>query len=78
MRVSRDRRIGEGVIGERRPAQSRCCELPGDYLAAEVLAKARAGMAKEHQVRERIQQGEYLFDMLRPGDVLKGLNVVEE
>jgi regulator of RNase E activity RraA len=52
--------------------------LPPDYLAAEVLAKARAGMAKEHQVRERIQQGEYLFDMLRLGDVLKGLNVVEE
>lgn len=35
-------------------------------------------MAKEHQARERIQQGEYLFDMLRVGDVLKGLNVVEE
>jgi hypothetical protein len=52
--------------------------LPGDYLAAKILAKARVGMAKGHQVRERIQQGEYLFDMLRLGDVLKGLNVVEE
>lgn len=35
-------------------------------------------MAKEHELREGIQQGEYLLDMLRLGDVLKGLNVVEE
>jgi len=46
--------------------------------AADTLAKARAGLAKEQQVRERIRQGEFIFDMLKLGDVLKGLGVVEK
>ncbi len=46
--------------------------------AAQVLAKAKAGMAKERQTRERIKQGEFIFDMLKLDDVLKGLGVVEK
>lgn len=46
--------------------------------AADVLAKAHAAVAKEQQLRKRIQQGEYIFDMLNLGDVLKGLGVVEQ
>jgi 4-hydroxy-4-methyl-2-oxoglutarate aldolase len=45
--------------------------------AAEILAKAQAGMAKEQQLRERIKQGEYIFDMLKLGEVLKSLGVAE-
>jgi 4-hydroxy-4-methyl-2-oxoglutarate aldolase len=51
--------------------------IPQEH-AAEILAKAQAGVAKEQQVRERIKQGEYIFDMLKLGDVLKGLGVVEK
>jgi 4-hydroxy-4-methyl-2-oxoglutarate aldolase len=51
--------------------------IPQEH-AAEILARAQAGMAKEQQVRERIQQGEYIFDMLKLGDALKGLGVVEK
>lgn len=46
--------------------------------AADVLAKAHAAVAKEQQLRERIQKGEYIFDMLSLGEVLKGLGVVEQ
>lgn len=45
--------------------------------AADVLAKARAVMAKEQQTRERLAKGEYLYDLLKLGDVLKGLGVAE-
>jgi 4-hydroxy-4-methyl-2-oxoglutarate aldolase len=51
--------------------------IPQEH-AAEILTGAQAGMAKEQQVRERIQQGEYIFDMLKLGDALKGLGVVEK
>ncbi len=45
--------------------------------AADVLAKAQATMAKEQQTRERLAKGEYLYDMLKLGDVLKGLGIAE-
>ncbi len=44
---------------------------------ADVLAKAQAAVAKEQGMRERIQKGEYIYDILKLGDVLKGLGVVE-
>ena len=45
--------------------------------AADVLAKAQAVMAKEQQTRERLTKGEYLYDMLKLEDVLRGLGVAE-
>lgn len=45
---------------------------------ASIHAKAQAVRAKEQQVGERIKQGEYIFDMLKLGDALKGLGVVEK
>ena len=45
--------------------------------AADVLAKAQATMAKEQQTRERLTKGEYLYDMLKLEDVLRGLGVAE-
>jgi 4-hydroxy-4-methyl-2-oxoglutarate aldolase len=45
--------------------------------APDVLTKAQAVMAKEQQTRERLTRGEYLYDMLKLEDVLKGLGVAE-
>jgi hypothetical protein len=39
---------------------------------------AQATVAKDQQARQRIAQGEYLFDMLKLGDVLKSLGVTEQ
>ncbi len=50
--------------------------IPQEH-AAEILAKAQAGLAKEQQLRQRIAQGEFIFDILKLDDVLKGLGVVE-
>jgi len=49
----------------------------GNSMAAEILAKAQAGVAKERQLRERIAQGEFIFDILKLDGVLKSLGVVE-
>jgi 4-hydroxy-4-methyl-2-oxoglutarate aldolase len=46
--------------------------------AADVLAKAQAAVAKEQTMRERILKGEYIYDILKLGDVLKGLGVAEK
>ena len=46
--------------------------------AADVLTKAQAAAAKEQQMRERLTQGEYLYDILQLGEVLKGLGVAEQ
>lgn len=50
--------------------------IPQEH-AAEILAKAQAGLAKEQQLRERITQGEFIFDILKLDGVLKSLGVVE-
>lgn len=50
--------------------------IPQEH-AAEILAKAQAGVAKEQQLRERIKQGEFIFDILKLENVLKGLGVQE-
>jgi 4-hydroxy-4-methyl-2-oxoglutarate aldolase len=46
--------------------------------ATDVLAKAQMTTAREQQMRERLAKGEYIFDMLKLGEVLKGLGVVEK
>lgn len=46
--------------------------------AADVLAKAQAAVVKEQMMRERILKGEYIYDILKLGDVLKGLGVAEK
>jgi 4-hydroxy-4-methyl-2-oxoglutarate aldolase len=46
--------------------------------AADVLAKAQAAVAKEQGMREHILTGEYIYDILKLGDVLKGLGVPEK
>ena len=46
--------------------------------AVDVLTKAQAAAAKEEQMRERLTKGEYLYDILKLGDVLTGLGVVEK
>jgi len=46
--------------------------------AADVLAKAQAAVVKEQTMRERILKGEYIYDILKLGDVLKGLGVAEK
>jgi 4-hydroxy-4-methyl-2-oxoglutarate aldolase len=51
--------------------------IPQEH-AGEILAKAQASVGKEQQLRERIKQGELLYDILKLGDVLKGLGVVEK
>jgi len=51
--------------------------IPREH-AADVLKAAQATVAKEQQVRQRIELGEYLFDMLKLGDVLKSLDVTEQ
>ena len=51
--------------------------IPQEH-AAEILAKAQAGVAKEQQLRERIAQGEFIFDILKLDGVLKNLGVVEK
>ncbi len=51
--------------------------IPREH-AAGVLQAAQATLAKEQQVRRRLEQGEYLFDMLKLGDVLKSLGVTEQ
>lgn len=50
--------------------------IPQEH-AAEILAKAQAGVAKEQQLRERIGKGEFIFDILKLDGVLKSLGVVE-
>jgi 4-hydroxy-4-methyl-2-oxoglutarate aldolase len=51
--------------------------IPQEH-AGEILAKSQASVGKEQQLRERIKQGELLYDILKLGDVLKGLGVVEK
>ncbi len=51
--------------------------IPQEH-AAEILAKAQAGLAKEQQLRQRIAQGEFIFDILKLDGVLKNLGVVEK
>lgn len=46
--------------------------------AEDVLAKSQAAAAKEQQIRQRIKQGEYIYEMLKLGEVLKSLGVVEK
>src|SRR5512136_924598 len=46
--------------------------------AADVLSEARGAAAKEEQMRERLAKGEYIYDVLQLGEVLKGLGVVEK
>jgi 4-hydroxy-4-methyl-2-oxoglutarate aldolase len=46
--------------------------------AADILAKSRAAVTKEQGMRARIQKGEYIYDILNLGEVLKGLGVVEQ
>lgn len=46
--------------------------------AADILAKAQAAVAKEQGMRERIQKGEYIYDILKLGDVIQGLGIVEK
>jgi 4-hydroxy-4-methyl-2-oxoglutarate aldolase len=45
--------------------------------APEVLTRAQAAVGKEQGMRDRIQKGEYIYDILKLGDVLKGLGVAE-
>jgi len=65
---------------------------PGDIIVADadgvvvvpkeeataVLSKAQGASAKEEQMRERLAKGEYIYDILNLGEVLKGLGVVEK
>ena len=46
--------------------------------AADILAKAQAAVVKEQVMRERILKGEYIYDILKLGDVLKGLGIPEK
>jgi 4-hydroxy-4-methyl-2-oxoglutarate aldolase len=46
--------------------------------AAGILAKAQAAAAKEQTMRERIQKGEYIYDILKLEDALKPLGVIEQ
>jgi 4-hydroxy-4-methyl-2-oxoglutarate aldolase len=46
--------------------------------AADILTKSRAAVTKEQGMRARIQNGEYIYDILNLGEVLKGLGVVEQ
>jgi 4-hydroxy-4-methyl-2-oxoglutarate aldolase len=46
--------------------------------AADVLSRAQAAVGKEQGMRERILKGEYIYDILKLGEVLKGLGVVEK
>lgn len=46
--------------------------------AAEVLAKAQDSAAQEEQLRLRLAKGEYIYDVLRMEETLKGLGVVED
>jgi hypothetical protein len=39
---------------------------------------SRAAVVKEQTMRERILKGEYIYDILKLGDVLKGLGVAEK
>lgn len=51
--------------------------IPQEH-AAEILGKAQVGLAKEQQLRQRIAQGEFIFDILKLDGVLKNLGVVEK
>ncbi|MBI3085902.1 MAG: dimethylmenaquinone methyltransferase, partial [candidate division NC10 bacterium] len=51
--------------------------IPQDH-APEILTKAQAGLAKEQHLRQRIAQGEFIFDILKLDGVLKNLGVVEK
>jgi 4-hydroxy-4-methyl-2-oxoglutarate aldolase len=46
--------------------------------AADILAKSQAAAAKEEALRERIRNGEYIYDMLKLGGVLESLGVKEQ
>jgi len=46
--------------------------------ATAVLSKAQGASAKEEQMRERLAKGEYIYDILNLGEVLKSLGVVEK
>ncbi len=46
--------------------------------AAAVLAKAQGSAANEERLRGRLAKGEYLYDVLKLGDVLRNLGVAEE
>lgn len=50
--------------------------IPQEH-AAEILAKAQAAVAKEVQIRQRLERGEFIYDILGLDEVLKGLGVVE-
>jgi 4-hydroxy-4-methyl-2-oxoglutarate aldolase len=45
--------------------------------AADVLSQAQGASAKEEQMRERLAKGEYIYDILKLGEVLRSLGVVE-
>jgi 4-hydroxy-4-methyl-2-oxoglutarate aldolase len=51
--------------------------VPLEY-AAEILVKAQAAVAKEQAMRERILKGEYIYDILKLGEVLKSLGMTEQ
>jgi 4-hydroxy-4-methyl-2-oxoglutarate aldolase len=46
--------------------------------AAGILAKAQAAVLKEQAMRERLQKGEYIYDILKLDEVLKPLGVLEQ
>jgi 4-hydroxy-4-methyl-2-oxoglutarate aldolase len=65
-------RPGDVVVGD----ADGVVVVPMEY-AAEILSKAQAAAGKEQQMRERLAKGEYIFDILKLGDALKGLGVIE-
>ena len=42
------------------------------------VRSSQTAVAKEQTMRERILKGEYIYDILKLGDVLKGLGVAEK
>jgi 4-hydroxy-4-methyl-2-oxoglutarate aldolase len=66
-------RPGDVVVGD----ADGVVVVPQEF-AGHVLSRAQAAAEKEQQLRERLAKGEYIFDILKLGDVLTGLGVVEQ
>jgi 4-hydroxy-4-methyl-2-oxoglutarate aldolase len=66
-------RPGNSIVGD-----ADCMVVVPQEHAVDILSKVQAAAGKEQQMRERLAKGEYIYDILKLGEVLKGLGVAEQ
>lgn len=66
--------LGKGRVA----TDAACCLHPQGAEGVDVLAETHVDPAKEQQIREPIERGQCLYDLLKLGDVQKSLGGVEK